>query len=318
LLTLGLTLTIKKYPLIMERLAQLIGKLNEQFAQNADPFQLLVTTQLIETELVQLSTSIHRTTSVNGSAANGSSKVAVVMPASNGHAYQAARTQTEEVVVKQQPQPQPKPHVHVQTVNGLNDGATEKNGYVEKEKNGTATQVVVEKPKSSEQVQPVQIQQAVAVQQPVPVTQVTPVQQPVQVALQAQADNSWNLDPLREIPTLAHQQSVKELNEVMASKTSSLNEKLKAEVKEVAHVLNDAPVRDLRRAIGINDRFVFISELFRNDEVMYERSIKTINSFRILPEAQYWIERELKVKLGWDENKESTRHFYQLVKRRFS
>jgi hypothetical protein len=51
---------------------------------------------------------------------------------------------------------------------------------------------------------------------------------------------------------------------------------------------------------------------------MYERSIKTINSFRILPEAQYWIERELKVKLGWDENKESTRHFYQLVKRRFS
>jgi hypothetical protein len=51
---------------------------------------------------------------------------------------------------------------------------------------------------------------------------------------------------------------------------------------------------------------------------MYERSIKTINSFRIFPEAEYWIERELKVKLGWDETKESTRHFYQLVKRRFS
>jgi hypothetical protein len=131
-------------------------------------------------------------------------------------------------------------------------------------------------------------------------------------------ENGYKFDPLREIPTLAHQQSVKELNEVMDTKEASLNEKLKKEVKEVAHVLNDAPVRDLRRAIGINDRFVFISELFRNDEVMYERSIKTINGFRILPEAQYWIERELKVKLGWDENKESTRHFYQLVKRRFS
>jgi hypothetical protein len=134
----------------------------------------------------------------------------------------------------------------------------------------------------------------------------------------AQVEYGWKIDPLREVPTLAHQQVVKELNEVMATKSSSLNEKLKEQVKEVAHVLNDAPVRDLRRAIGINDRFVFISELFRNDEVMYERSIKTINSFRILPEAQYWIERELKVKLGWDENKESTRHFYQLVKRRFS
>ncbi len=72
---------------------------------------------------------------------------------------------------------------------------------------------------------------------------------------------------------------------------------------------------DLRRAIGINDsRFVFISELFRNDEVMYERSIKTINSFRILPEAQYWIERELKVKLGWDENKKAPATFISLLK----
>jgi hypothetical protein len=51
---------------------------------------------------------------------------------------------------------------------------------------------------------------------------------------------------------------------------------------------------------------------------MYERSLKTINGFRILPEAEYWMERELKVKLGWDENNPTTRHFYQLVKRRFS
>ena len=40
--------------------------------------------------------------------------------------------------------------------------------------------------------------------------------------------------------------------------------------------------------------------------------------YLILPEAEYWMERELKVKLGWDENRDVTRHFYQLVKRRFS
>jgi hypothetical protein len=61
-----------------------------------------------------------------------------------------------------------------------------------------------------------------------------------------------------------------------------------------------------------------VSELFRGDEVGYERSIKTINNFRILAEAQYWIERELKLKLGWDENKEIVKLFDQLVKRRFS
>ena len=270
----------------MERLAQLIGKLNEQFAQNADPFQLLVTTQLIETELVQMSTSTHRTVS--------SSKVAVVMP-SNGHTAQA-RYQNRQAVEELKPQQA--------VVNGTVD-KTVVNGTVDK-------QVVVSEPVEKQPAVNGNIEKQAVVNG-------TVEKNNGHHAETAPAPNGWKFDPLREIPTLAHQQAVKELNEVMApSETSSLNEKLKEEVKEVAHVLNDAPVRDLRRAIGINDRFVFISELFRNDEVMYERSIKTINGFRILPEAQYWIERELKVKLGWDENKESTRHFYQLVKRRFS
>jgi hypothetical protein len=58
--------------------------------------------------------------------------------------------------------------------------------------------------------------------------------------------------------------------------------------------------------------------LFRGDEPMYERSIKTINSFNIYPEAEYWMNRELKIKLGWDDTKEIVKHFYQLVKRRFA
>ena len=44
--------------------------------------------------------------------------------------------------------------------------------------------------------------------------------------------------------------------------------------KELGSILKESPVKDLRKAIGINDRFVFINELFRGDEDMYERSIK--------------------------------------------
>ena len=126
-----------------------------------------------------------------------------------------------------------------------------------------------------------------------------------------------------DIPTLSHQHlnkkpATKEINETVANTTSSLNDKLKVNVLDLSAALNDTPVRDLKKAIGVNDRYVFISQLFRGDEVMYERSIKTINGFRILPEAEYWMERELKVKLGWDENREATKHFYQLVRRRFA
>jgi hypothetical protein len=51
---------------------------------------------------------------------------------------------------------------------------------------------------------------------------------------------------------------------------------------------------------------------------MYERSIKTINGFNIYAEAEYWIIRELKVKLGWPNEHKTAQHFDQLVKRRFS
>ena len=136
-------------------------------------------------------------------------------------------------------------------------------------------------------------------------------------AAQKQEKQNWLFDPMTEIPTLAHQQN-KELNEVIGVNESSLNDKLKESVVEIGHKLTDSPIKDLKKAIGVNDRFVFINELFRGDEAMYERSLKTINSFRMYPEAQYWIERELKVKLAWQEEKPATRHFYQLVKRRFS
>ena len=132
------------------------------------------------------------------------------------------------------------------------------------------------------------------------------------------SDSDFDFDPLLEIPTLSHQKSVKELNEAIAIRQESLNEKLKQEQTELFEVLKDTPVRDLRKAIGINDRFVFINELFRGDEPMYERSIKTINSFNIYPEAEYWMNRELKIKLGWDDTRETVKHFYQLVKRRFA
>lgn len=125
-------------------------------------------------------------------------------------------------------------------------------------------------------------------------------------------------DPMVEIPTLALKQQ--EINETIATHGESLNEKLKSKTahKEVGISLKQGPIKDLRKAIGINDQYLFINELFRGDQTMYERSIKTINSFNIYGEAEFWIKRELKLKLAWPENNEVVELFDQLVKRRFS
>jgi hypothetical protein len=127
-------------------------------------------------------------------------------------------------------------------------------------------------------------------------------------------------DPIEDIPTLAHQKPLKKVapkNED-AQAYAELNDKLKEQKTELSDKLKDAPIKDLKKAIGVNDRFVFINELFRGDEAMYERSIKTIQNFSIFAEAEYWIRRELKVKIGWHDNHPVVKQFDQLVKRRFA
>ena len=128
-------------------------------------------------------------------------------------------------------------------------------------------------------------------------------------------------DPMEDVPTLTHQapaSAKKEINEVSAVRQDSLNDRLKENKPELADKLTDGPVKDLRKAIGVNDRFVFIKELFRGDEAMYERSIKTINNFSILAEAEFWIKRELKLKIGWRDADPFVKQFDQLVRRRFA
>lgn len=111
----------------------------------------------------------------------------------------------------------------------------------------------------------------------------------------------------------------KELNEMIAENKPSINDRLKQEKVELAAKLTGSvPVKDLSKAIDINEKFLFINELFRGDRNMYERSIKTINDCGDMDEAAYWMERELKIKLGWQDDNEAVQQFCQLVKKRFS
>jgi hypothetical protein len=128
-------------------------------------------------------------------------------------------------------------------------------------------------------------------------------------------------DPMEDVPTLSHQTPLAKTNfsknEIPFEYPESLNDRLKEIKIELSDKLTDAPIKDLKKAIGINDRFLFINELFRGDEDMYERSIKTIQNFSILAEAEYWIKRELKVKIGWLDSDPIVKQFDQLVRRRF-
>ena len=289
----------------MERLKELITRLKEQFDHKAEPAQMLDTARLLEAELQELARQ-------PAPARVMPTKIAVMMPsASKMYAGQPPA----------QPAPEPR-----------KDLAGQRNSVPNGVVNGSAAHSEPRKEPASTAAAPISaaaVPPAVApldgpdarymppaqaaASQPGETITITTLEKPVDRGV-------WPFNPLADKPTdrFTLSQRSKEVNDVIGMSGTSLNDKLKSEVADLKSALNDAPVRDLKKAIGVNDRYVFINQLFRGDEVMYERSLKTINGFRILPEAECWMERELKVKLGWDENREATRHFYQLVKRRFS
>ncbi|RYZ78667.1 MAG: hypothetical protein EOO68_40040, partial [Moraxellaceae bacterium] len=88
----------------MERLAELIGKLKEQFDQRADSSKLLATTLLIERELMKLESA--------QAPVSRSSKVSVVMPTS----HQAYQPKTEQPRYQETQVLQPEPVISEEPV----------------------------------------------------------------------------------------------------------------------------------------------------------------------------------------------------------
>jgi hypothetical protein len=109
-----------------------------------------------------------------------------------------------------------------------------------------------------------------------------------------------------------------EINDLIKDDTKSFNDLLKQNNKEVATSIIETPIKDLRKAIGINDKYVFINELFKGDENAYEASIRTINHFSVYPEAEQWIKRELVISFSWNTKSDIVQHFNHLVRRRFA
>ncbi|HUC83353.1 MAG TPA: hypothetical protein VMR70_20750 [Flavisolibacter sp.] len=269
----------------MERIYTLIDKLSQQKAQAASPAHLLFTVQLLHQELSQLQNK-------NGSI--GTKKVAVTLPVNLNFTEESLRVPFSEVAQEKE----------VFVLDVVEETLAEEEVIA-------APVTPVSQPK--EYVLPKPAVPEVVYQEPKPV-----VKEEVKPMYAAQELFSHAFEAVTEAPTLSQYQGRVEVHEAIADRKESLNDRLKEERPELAHMLKETPIKDLRKGVGINDRFVFVRELFRGDDAMYERSIKTINNFNIYSEAEYWISRELKHKLGWDDRNETVKHFYSLVRRRFS
>jgi hypothetical protein len=110
----------------------------------------------------------------------------------------------------------------------------------------------------------------------------------------------------------------KEVNDTILTDVATMNEMLKPTSVEVAELLEDSPISDLRKSINVNDKYLFITDLFGNDENTYDRSLRTLNNLTAYGEADYWIRRELQVKYGWKDESHTAKLFFNYIRRRFA
>ncbi len=96
----------------------------------------------------------------------------------------------------------------------------------------------------------------------------------------------------------------------------TLGESMMQEDLTLAAKLQQNPVRDLKSVIGINDKFLFVNELFGGSMEKYNKSVENLNDLKTLNGAMIYL-NELKIELQWNSSNEAYQKLTELVKRKF-
>ena len=84
----------------------------------------------------------------------------------------------------------------------------------------------------------------------------------------------------------------------------------------LADKLQHSTLNSLQSAIGINDKFLFVNELFNGSMEKYNRSIANLDDLKTLNGALIYL-NELRIELQWNSSNEAYKKLLELVHRKF-
>ena len=95
-------------------------------------------------------------------------------------------------------------------------------------------------------------------------------------------------------------------------KEKSVNDLMSDDSSKLEHKLSNRPVSSIQSAIGINDRFQYIRELFEGSADNFVKAVSDLDSMDDIKEAVDYMQSNFK----WKKNETSLK-FINLIKRRF-
>jgi len=103
------------------------------------------------------------------------------------------------------------------------------------------------------------------------------------------------------------------LGEKLMQGSHSFYDTLAQKETSTAPLFQNRPVKDIKSAIGINDRFYYQRELFGGDADLFNSTIDKLNIMNDIESAEALLSANFK----WDEKNEAVQSFKDIVRRRY-
>ncbi len=137
--------------------------------------------------------------------------------------------------------------------------------------------------------------------EPEPQTEPTPIEQPEPKSpIKGEVSNG----PRSLFDLFSAQTTGSSVGERLVGEDNSLHKRIVAqkEDRSIGARMQMTPVSNLKAAIGVNEKFLFINELFGGNIQVYNESVARLNEFGNMHEAFDYL-NELNDLLGWDEKR---------------
>ena len=121
-------------------------------------------------------------------------------------------------------------------------------------------------------------------------------------------------EDFEEITIEAHAPAGAVLGEVIGHEVQTLGDTISAPRDMASELRSKEAVTDLRRAIGINDKFLMIRDLFGGDAAAYDEAIDTLNAFDDLDDCMIYIAENY----AWNANSDGAKFLTELLERKLA
>ena len=134
---------------------------------------------------------------------------------------------------------------------------------------------------------------------------------PVVEPIDEEQEETFEPEPLPFVNDFEKDDSEYELNT-----PETLVEHLQHDDNTLAAKLQQKSINELKAAIGINDKFLFVNELFGGSMEKYNKSIENLDDMKTLNGTLIYL-NELKVELQWNSSNEAYQKLLNLIHRKF-